>query len=122
MTLEDQIKELSGHIDILIASMLAADTPEFEINFADKVLRPALIGITVGHAAGTPFQQVENAIVDTFGSIIMELMKRAHRNTRSRERADEVAIHVERILRELAHQCTEMVEDNFGPRIKLVSN
>jgi hypothetical protein len=122
-TLEEAIKEASNHVDDLIHSMFVAGSSTVEMNFADKVLRPALAGIIVSHATQANPADVENAIIDTFTSVIVELVKRTHRsNIRTQKNADEVAVHVEQLLRQAAQQLTEMVHEEFAPKIKLATH
>jgi predicted SnoaL-like aldol condensation-catalyzing enzyme len=123
MTLEESVKEASGHVDALIQSMVEAGTSTVEMNFADKVLRPAITGIIIAHATQTNVADVENAVIDTFTSTLIELVKRTHRsNVRTQKNADEVAIHIEQLLRQAASQLTQMVQDEFAPKVKLVQH
>lgn len=123
MTLEEQIQEASDQIDALLFSMQQADTSIFEMNFTDKVLRPAIHGLIAAHAVQTPTVQVENAIVDTFTSIIVELLKRTHKSrVKSRANADEAGIHAQQLVNQIAAQLSEMIDDQFAPKIELVKH
>lgn len=120
-TLEEAIQGVDASVNDLMRAMMEEGVPEFQINLVDKVLRPLITGIVIAHALQLPTDIVENSIVDTYVSGLVELFKRTHPGARTRKNADAVAIHAQQMVNDLSAQLSAEIQEQFAPKVELVN-